>query len=215
MLKTYLLGVTAAAMLSTAAAAAQTYGDDTQETQPGTTGTEQTQPGSSTTQQDEPATTTTTQQDTAGQAAAGAATTVTGCVYKEADVPGRTPNIAERAGMLEDYILAVNGESGMGTAGTTGTESTPGATGATGVSAGKMFKLEHADDEKLQSMVGKRVEVTGRIDAEAGDRMGVGTTGSPAGDQSVGPDQIELPEFEVTSIREVEGDCPDRPAPAR
>ena len=44
---------------------------------------------------------------TTTQATAGAgATTVTGCVYKEEDVPGRTPNVAERAGVLEDYILA-------------------------------------------------------------------------------------------------------------
>jgi len=210
-LKRYLIGVTAAAMISTAAAGAQTYGDDTQGTQPGSTGSEQTQP-ESTTQQDEPATT--TQQDTSMQGTTGQTTTLTGCIYREQDVPGRSPNIAERAGVLEDYILAVNGHGGQtGTAGTTGTESTTGATGATGTSAGKMFKLEHADDEKLQSMVGKRVEVTGRVDAEAGDTRG--TTGTPSGDQSMGPDQIELPEFEVTSIREVGGDCPEQPASGR
>jgi hypothetical protein len=33
-------------------------------------------------------------------------TTLTGCLYREDQVPGRKPNIAERAGILEDYILA-------------------------------------------------------------------------------------------------------------
>jgi hypothetical protein len=32
--------------------------------------------------------------------------TLTGCLYREEQVPGRTPNIAESAGILEDYILA-------------------------------------------------------------------------------------------------------------
>jgi hypothetical protein len=73
-----------------------------------------------------------------------------------------------------------------------------------------MFKLEHADDEKLSAMVGKRVEVTGRVDAEAGDSP-TGTSGAGA-DQSAGPDDIELAEFEVTSIRETSGDCPAKPA---
>src|ERR671925_144698 len=32
--------------------------------------------------------------------------TLVGCVYREDQVPERKPNIAERAGILEDYILA-------------------------------------------------------------------------------------------------------------
>jgi hypothetical protein len=79
----------------------------------------------------------------------------------------------------------------------------------------KAFKLEHADDEKLQAVVGKRVEVTGKVDAESDDVANrpatAGTSGTPATDRSVGPDQIELPEFEVTSIREVAGTCPATP----
>jgi len=218
-LKRYLIGVTAAAMLSTAAAGAQTYGDDeTQQTQPGTE-TEQSQPGSDDTQQTEPATTTEEESSsqttgTAGTQAAGASTTLTGCVYKEADVPGRTPNIAERAGIMEDYVLAISDEGAEpGSTATSG--ATEGTAGTTGASAGKMYKLEHAADQDLSEVVGKRVEVTGRIDADEGDTMGAGTTGAPAGDDSVGPDRIELPEFEVTSIREVGGDCPDRPDAAR
>jgi hypothetical protein len=77
-------------------------------------------------------------------------------------------------------------------------------------SAHKAYKLEQIDDEQLKAVVGKRVEVTGRVDAERGDKA-PGTAGAPTADKSVGPDKIELPEFEVTSIKEVEGTCPATP----
>ena len=155
----------------------------------------------------------------------GASTTLQGCVYQEKDVPGRTPNVAEKAGVLEDYIFVPSAEAGA-TAGTTGmtppaTGTTPPATGTAGAApkamGHKAFKLEKVDDDKLKMMVGKRVEVTGRIDAEHsdmkahGDAKAHGTAGAPAADKSMGPDKIELPEFEVTSIREVSGTCPATP----
>src|SRR3954468_3051278 len=31
--------------------------------------------------------------------------TIEGCLMREQDVPGRKPNVAERAGVMEDYIL--------------------------------------------------------------------------------------------------------------
>ena len=142
--------------------------------------------------------------------AQAASVTLTGCLYRERDVPGRTPNIAERAGILEDYILA--DASVRGSASSAGTE---GATGTSGThpAIGKMFKVEHVADEKLAQFVGKRVEVTGTIDTEAGEMRQAGTAGAAgaAGDRSVGPDRIELPEFEATSIREVAGTCPATP----
>ncbi|CAN5725927.1 hypothetical protein BH24ACI5_BH24ACI5_16200 [soil metagenome] len=142
--------------------------------------------------------------------------TLQGCVYKEADVPGRTPNVAERAGVLEDYILVASNDTPAATAGRAGTTppATAGTSGTTGMSGNKAYKLEKIDDEKLRAVVGKRVEVTGRLDAERHDTAGAaatGTAGAPARDKSLGPDQIELPEFEVTSIREVEGTCPATP----
>jgi hypothetical protein len=154
--------------------------------------------------------------------------TLTGCVYKEKDVPGRSPNVAEQAGVLEDYILANvekkdSASQAPAATGQTTPQTNPSATGTSGMMH-SMFKLEHADDSKLSALVGKRVEVMGRIDAERGDtRQGAaaGTTGTQTGtqtgaqqpqrDRSLGPDQIELPEFEVTSIREVAGACPAKP----
>jgi hypothetical protein len=140
-------------------------------------------------------------------AAAPASTTLTGCVYKEKDIPGRAPNVAERAGVMEDYIF-VEAKASTAAPADPAAPSAPEAVGTSGTAA-KMFKLEKISDDKLTEVVGKRVEVTGSVDKEAGDTAGA--TGAAA-DRSVGPDRIELPEFEVSSIRAVEGTCPAIPS---
>jgi hypothetical protein len=147
------------------------------------------------------------------EAASAATTTLSGCVYREQDVPGRAPNVAERAGVLEDYILAEVSSSTSSASSAAG--ATPGAVGTSGTSkSSAMYKLELAPDEKLKAMVGKRVEVVGRIDAEAGDRKPAAGAPPPtsATDRALGRDQIDLPEFEVTSIKEVPGTCPAMPS---
>lgn len=128
-------------------------------------------------------------------------TTLAGCLYREDQIPGRKPNVAERAGVLEDYILADASTS----------SSKPGATPGAAITTGNMYKVEGPRDDKLKSLVGKRVEVTGRIDPEGGP----GARGTPRADRGLGPDGINLPEFEATSIRETSGTCPARPAPAK
>jgi hypothetical protein len=141
--------------------------------------------------------------------AMGATTTLSGCVYKEEDVAGREPNVAEGAGVLEDYILAEVKPSSESPS----TSSTPGAVGTSGA-AGRMYKLEQIADERLKSFVGKRVEVVGRIDAEAGDAAANRAEGAAVGrgDASAGPDELNLAEFEVSEIRGVAGDCPAKPS---
>ena len=132
-------------------------------------------------------------------------TTLVGCLYREDQVPGRKPNVAERAGMLEDYILAgasVSNASAKQDAAPTGTS---GAMPMTG----NMYKIEKIADDQLKGLVGKRVEVTGRIDAEGGAALPKGA--QP--DRGLGPDQINLPEIEASSIREIAGSCPAAPAP--
>jgi hypothetical protein len=129
-------------------------------------------------------------------------TTLTGCVYQEKDVPGRAPNVAERAGVLEDYILAdVKPAGAVGTSGTVGASASH-----------AMYKLELIADEKLKAVVGKRVEVTGRIDAEPGDSKSASAPAASQTDKAIGKDKVDLAEFEVTSMREVEGTCPAAPA---
>jgi hypothetical protein len=143
---------------------------------------------------------------TAQQPMQGAEKTLQGCVYKEQDIPGRSPNVAEKAGVMEDYIL-VTVESASATAGTTGTTPPSATAPAMGAAmAGKAFKLEKIADERLKAVVGKRVEVTGRVDEGAS-----GTTGVKPDQNPASPDKIELPEFEVTALKEVEGTCPTTP----
>jgi len=134
-------------------------------------------------------------------------TTITGCVYQEKDVPGRAPNPAERVGILEDYILAeITPAEAAKPAGTTGVPKTY-----------SMYKLEKAADKELKAMVGKRVEVTGRIDAKAKDATGQpsASTQTTKTDRIIGHDRIDLPDFEVSSIRAVSGSCPAKPTTER
>jgi hypothetical protein len=144
------------------------------------------------------------------QQPSGATTsTIIGCVYEEKDVPGRAPNVAERIGVLEDYILAeLSPAEASRPVGTSGS-STP--------TTYTMYKLEHAKDSELKAMVGKRVEVTGRVDAEDGDATGQPSAGTQTSraDQVIGRDKVDLPEFEVVSIKEVSGSCPAAPSTAR
>jgi hypothetical protein len=134
-----------------------------------------------------------------------AQTTIVGCVYEEADVPGRAPNPAERVGILEDYILAEvsPAEAAKSAAGTPTTHS--------------MYKLEHTADDVLKELVGKRVEATGRISADDDDAAGAPPASARTNDTDriVGNDRINLPELEVTSIKAIDGTCPATPSTDR
>lgn len=166
-----------------------------------------------------------------------AATTVIGCVYRERDVPGRAPNVAERLGVLEDYILmelpgataagsastpgqasanppAAQGQSGAAgsaqAAAGRGAATATGTTGTAGPAArtGRMFKLELVPDDRLQTLVGRRVEVMGRVDAEEGDAKNTAGATTSTTDNIIGRDRVDLSEFEVSSIKEIAGTCP-------
>jgi hypothetical protein len=137
-------------------------------------------------------------------------TTLVGCVYQEKDVPGRAPNLAERAGLFEDYILAeispAEAAKPVGTSGAAGAPTTY-----------SMYKLEDVADSELKALVGKRVEVMGQIDTEEGDATGQAPASARTSDTDrvIGRDRINLAEFEVSSIRAIEGTCPAQPTLAR
>ena len=124
--------------------------------------------------------------------------TVEGCLMREADVPGRRPNVAERAGIAEDYILA-NAKMIKGSAPETGTaqrsrEETPTGTAGT---TGTMYEIEGIDDERLKQHVGRRVQIDGTF--ENVDRArATPEKRTPADD---------LVELRGTTIRQVEGEC--------
>jgi hypothetical protein len=142
--------------------------------------------------------------------AQSASTTIVGCVYEEKDVPGRAPNPAERVGILEDYILAeISAAEAARPTGTTGSTAGP--------TTNSLYKLERVADSELKALVGKRVEATGRVDAKADDAAGQPPASAQTNqtDRVVGHDRINLPEFEVTSIRAIAGSCPAKPTTAR
>lgn len=124
--------------------------------------------------------------------------TVEGCLMREADVPGRRPNVAERAGITEDYILTstkiVKGSAPRG--GTARTRPGEQPTGTAGTQA--MYEVEGIDDERLKQHVGRRVQIDGTFENvdQARDRP---ETQTPADD---------LVEIRGTTIRQVAGDCP-------
>lgn len=159
----------------------------------------------------------------AAAAQASGPATVIGCVYRERDVPGRAPNVAERLGVLEDYILmeipgatpiaSAQGRDAGETRGTSGAIATTGS--ATVGRTGRMYKLELIADDTLQTLVGRRVQVTGQIDVEEGDARNTAGEKSSTADKILGIDEVDLAEFEVSSISEVAGSCPTLEAGAR
>lgn len=127
------------------------------------------------------------------------AITIEGCLVREADVPGREPNIAERAGIGEDYILTnTRMIKGTAPAGRTATTQRAGdqPVGTSGTSTG-MYEIDGIDDEQLKPHVGRRVQIDGTFDdldeaREATDR----------------DDNDDLPEIEASAIRPASGSCP-------
>jgi hypothetical protein len=118
-------------------------------------------------------------------------TTLVGCLYRESDIPALA--MSQPGGILDDYVLA--------DASVTSAAATGGAVGTSGSvpPAGKLYEIQRISDQQLNPLVGKRVEVTGHIDADPEHLSGAA------------PDMRDLPEFETTSIREVSGTCPATP----
>jgi len=125
------------------------------------------------------------------------AMSLTGCLYRERDIPGWTTNVPEKAGVLEAYIVADARIVGQGS-------SAPGLVAGTG---GRTYKVEDIPDEQLRALVGKRVEVAGRIETD--DEDGARPDRNP-----VSRDLIDFSDFVASSIREVAGGtaCSAKPA---
>jgi len=146
------------------------------------------------TQQDPP----TTRPPMAQQESARAVT-VEGCLVREADVPGRKPNVAERAGIAEDYILTstkmIKGSAPAGAG-----QYKPGTPTGTSGAREPMYEVEGIDDEELKQHVGQRVQIEGTF--ENVDRARATPEGQTPAD--------DLVEIRGTVIRKVPGDCPPK-----
>ena len=120
--------------------------------------------------------------------------TVEGCLVLEKDVPGRKPNVAERAGIMEDYILTsakvIKGSAPKSAA------AAPKAGEPTGTSgtASNMFDVKGIADERLKEFAGKRVQIDGKFDDV--DRSAAAKTAD------------DLVNIDGTVIRAATGECP-------
>ena len=94
-----------------------------------------------------PATDTTTAQRT--PAASDQAITISGCLKEEKDVPGLKPNVAERAGVTEDFILT-NVKMASGSA-------------VSGIALGSVYEIEGIAEAELKKHLNHQVELTGII----------------------------------------------------
>jgi hypothetical protein len=120
--------------------------------------------------------------------------TVEGCLVREQDVPGRKPNVAERAGVMEDYILTnakvIKGSAPKSAAGKPKTGEPTGTSGSTS----NMFDVKGIADERLKEFAGKRVQIDGKFD-DLG-RSATAATGE------------DLVNIQGTVIRAATGECP-------
>lgn len=143
----------------------------------------------------------------------GQTVTVTGCVMREANVPGQQPSVAERAGVMRDFILT---NVQVKSASPSGAEA-PGARGGAAAPStgtrGTQVKLTNIDNDKMEANLNRQIEVTGRLDVDdgmnmAGDRAGRPTTGepAPAGREA----SRELAELSVQSVRALNQPCPTK-----
>jgi hypothetical protein len=124
-----------------------------------------------------------------------AAVTVEGCLMKEADVPGRKPNVAERAGITEDYILTqtkmVKGDApGMA-------RKAPADKPAAMSDA--MYEVEGLSEDRLKPHIGHRVQIDGTF----------ANTDRPASTAASDPNR-DLVELRATTIRMVSASCPGK-----
>ena len=113
--------------------------------------------------------------------------TVEGCLMREEDVPGRKPNLAEKLGVGNDYILAftkiVKGTRPAAAART-------GETAATSGMSGAMYDINGIDEETLKRHLNQRVAIDGAFDNV---------------DAAMKSDA--LIEIRATAIRLAKGDC--------
>lgn len=125
--------------------------------------------------------------------------TVEGCLVREQDVPGRKPNVAERAGIMEDYILTTTKMvKGKAPAAVAGQKRGDPPTGASGTRGGAMYEVGGISDEQLKSHLGQRVQIDGTF--ENVDRAQATPEKETPADDLVG--------LRGTVIRSVAGKCP-------
>jgi hypothetical protein len=138
------------------------------------------QPQSAPTPQTPPRPSPTVPQDAAkaAQAATNQTITITGCLKDEKDVPGLKPNAAERAGVMNDYVL-------------TDVKMSP-SSSVSGIGVAARYEIEGIAEAELKKHVNHQVELTGQAVQAA--------TGAAASAD-------DAPDFKATAIKMVSATC--------
>lgn len=138
----------------------------------------------------------------------GKTVTLTGCLLREQQVEGQTPNVAERADMAPDYILTNVQVRTTEPAGS-GATGTPAAAAGAG---GLKVKLVQVDNDQMRAHLNHQVEVTGRLEVGNDGRMDAPK--KPAeksavekATEAVIGDRNKLPALHVTAVKSTNQAC--------
>ena len=124
--------------------------------------------------------------------------TVEGCLMREEDVAGRKPNVAERAGVSEDFILTQT-KMIKGSAPSAAAQPKAGAPVGTSGSRGaaQMFEVDGISSADLKQHAGHRVQIVGTFE-------NTDNAAKPPESKTPADDLVEL---RGTSIKQVAGEC--------
>ena len=106
---------------------------------------------------------------------------VTGCLKNEKDVAGLKPNVAERAGITEDYILTdvkISGDS------------------KSAIGLATMSEIEGISESDLKSHLNHQIELTGQL-----SKVETGAAAATASNRG------DVPDFKATSVRMLAATC--------
>ena len=136
-----------------------------------------------------------TPSQTSPSSSAAKTITVSGCVQRAAQAPTGTSGSAGAARDSEaKFLLTSAAMSSSGTPGTAGTSGTAGAAPPSGAVASE-YRLD-ADDAKLTSHVGHKVEISGTVESSAG------TTQAPSASAA------NAPKLKVDTVKMIAATCP-------
>lgn len=152
--------------------------------------------------------------------------TLTGCVQSEEEyrrvASGGQRGALGSGGVSRDEFVLVDavsspaGDDGVGTSGKAGDktgkpaeshDSSPTGAASKTPSSGVAYRLAGSGEAQAGRLAGKRVEITGKIEAAGATRTGHDGA-SPTGMVAVDSKDLLLGEIDVTSVREVGGTCP-------
>ncbi|HUR34435.1 MAG TPA: hypothetical protein VM032_11620 [Vicinamibacterales bacterium] len=141
--------------------------------------------------------------------------TITGCVMSEADYrkahdAGKGGVVGTGVGVGNEFILAEAGPA-PAPGSSAARDAQPTGTSGTTASGAMTYELTGSNEGQASRFVGRRVEVMGHVKgadvSAAGTPTGGPTAGRPPAGVDVASKDLQLPEFEVASIREVPGSC--------